>query len=845
MAMATRHVDGWKIGEMIGQGGCGRVFHATDEEGGAHAIKILDEKSVNRPLLDATTQRLAAGGWPDGVLPAEDADFQGRSSARVMPLMADAGDDDTLRPHSLQHRLDDHPGIESWRVVRAIAAALADMHARAVFHGNLKPGNIFLDDGAGVKLSDWCLGRMPGVKHFEFTDAVLYQPPEQLRATTEAAVDAGYRWDVHAFGVLAFRLLTGRFPRCEETFGKVAPPAGETRREGITADLQRVAANLEAKPEFSWPDEAQGELERGLRAWIDRCLALDPEQRPRDMVEVADGFAALERELAATREREHLLDSRRRAERRSALALFGMGAAAATALVLGGLWHLRGQQLTVLKTRYESEAKALKQATDQARADLNTAEERMAQAEQALDYERQVWQARLEASRQISDRLFAWAMEKGHRRLPPLDGRELRLKRLERYFEDFLDRTADIPDLVEERAQARIQLAEISLAAGDAGAATRRLEDALKVWSSLQMDADLKLRLATNQLLLALLRQSQSDPASGEAFAAARKAFAAVPRSEVDGDRLDQLLAILDFHEAGLLAARGDDVKALEQLMRATQTLNRIAEQRPDAAILRSELAACYLSSAGILEGMGNLGDAREVRSLAAAELRKLRETNPTDPALRLELAACYGAMAEAAALAGDISGAESLSREAMRLLDEHLAEQPEDTRAISNKAAQLGLRGGILRDRGQSAEALRDFDEGIRMLEGVRASHPADAMAAYRLALLWWQKGRMLGMSGARDEEIALLGRARDLLASLESATPAAGPSPEQLQRSGAYLAGDLGHALQLAGRMDDAARAFTSAVELWQGLADSRPQSEEYQEALLWSRQRLDDVQ
>jgi len=101
-----------------------------------------------------------------------------------------------------------------------------------------------------------------------------------------------------------------------------------------------------------------------------------------------------------------------------------------------------------------------------------------------------------------------------------------------------------------------------------------------------------------------------------------------------------------------------------------------------------------------------------------------------------------------------------------------------------------------------------------------------------------------MAGASGGRDEEIALLGRARDLLGSLEASPPVSGPPPGQLRRSAAYLAGDLGHALQLANRKGDAARAFTTAVSLWEALVKSRPQSEEYQEGLAWSRQRLADL-
>ena len=842
--METPCVDGVKVLELIGSGGCGRVYRAEDENGTPLALKIFDEAAIARGLVGKMTQRLEAGGWPEGVLPVMAAEFGSAPECRVSPLAADPGEAGGLMPRSLQHRLGDHPGLDSWKLVKAIARGLAGMHERRVAHGNLKPGNVLFDGNDGVWLSDWALGNMPGVKQFHFTDAVLYQAPEQLKEPAGYLDEAGYRWDVFSFGVLAFRILTGRFPRCHETFDYVAPPAGETRRDGLKADLAKIARNLENHPGFSWPDEARNPLEGGYREWIDRCLGLDAASRPATMAAVAAGFEAVEKEVAAEKERELLMDQRRRADRRVWRAVFGMGAMAMMAVVFAGLWNLGGSHLAREKMARADEVRTLQAAAATAEAARASAEERASKAEQTLAYETDLWRARLEGSRLIGDRLFAWAMEKGHRSLPPLDGRELRLKRLERYFEDFLTRTAKIEALADERARARLQLAEIALAAGDAPRATRRLAEALEAWSSLAMDGDLKFRVASNSLLLALLRQSNSDPETEAAFGAARKAFAEVPRPDVDADRMDQLLAILDFHEAKLLAAKGQDTKALEQLMRATQTLNRIAEQRPDAVVLRSELAACYLSSATILEGIGSLGDAREVRTLAMEELTKLLKDKPGDPGLRLELAGCYGAMAEAAVLSGDVAGAEGLSREALKLLDGLLLEQPDHAEAVSRKAAQLGLRAGIQRDRGLSAEAMKDFDDGIRMLERIRASSRDNAMVSYRLALLWWQKGRMLGMAGRRDEEIALIGRARDVLRTLEAEHPVSGPRPEQLQRSGAYLSGDLGHALQLAGRKDDARRAFGEAVVLWEGLRASRPQSEEYGEGLTWCRQRLEDL-
>lgn len=844
LPMEVPKVEGLKLGKRIGYGGCGRVYLAKDENGADCAVKFFDEKAISPRLLDKMTRRLETGGWPEGVMPVLAADFDNDRPFWVMPLVAVCEEGDDPVPRCLQMNINEHPGESSWALVRSLARALAAMHERRVAHGNLKPGNVFFADDGEPLLSDWAMGNMPDLKSFNFTDAVIYQSPEQLREAAGYLDEAGYRWDVFSFGVLAYRILTGRFPRCHDTFNFVAPLPGETRKEGIQADLAKIAKNLEVRDDVSWPDVAHNPLEAGFREWIDRCLILDPVNRPATMMEVAAGFDSVEGKAQIVAEREALMDQRRHAEQRTWRAVYFAGAATAIAMILGALWQLSNSQLSKERSERNNDTKLFKLGGDAALFAKSKAESQLAEARQSLTYERELSLARLEASRLIGDRLFEWAMEKGNRNLPPLDGRELRLKRLERYFQDFLTRTGDIAALADERARVRLQLSEISLAAGDAAGASKRLGEALGAWATLPMDAELKFRMATNTLLLALLRQSNADPEAGSAFAAARKALTEIPSVEVDSDRLNQLLAILDFHEAKFLAARGENTKALEQLMRATQTLNQIADQRPDAAILRSELAACYLSSATVLEGMGSLGDAREVRALASVELVKLLKDKPNDFALRLDLAGCYGAMAESAMLSGDIAGAESISKEAMKLLDQLVVEQPDNVEAVSRKASQLGLRAGIQRDRGFAAEAMKNYDEGIRMLEGIRASAPGDAMASYRLALLWWQKGRMLGMGGKRTEEIMLIRKAKDLLGRLETDSAATGPRPEQLQSSGAYLLGDLGHALQLGTQKAEAVQAFTDAVALWESLLRSRPRSEEYSEGLSWCRQRLEEL-
>lgn len=843
--MKLPEMNGLEVLGLVGSGECGRIYASKDDSGNTWAVKVFEGMAVNRGLLSRMVGRLEEGGWPEGVAEVESADLDGRPACWVLPLFADQkmdGDQVEWLPNTLQHCLPEHPGESTWSLVREIGEALAAMHRKRVAHGNLKPGNVFFDEVGRVKLTDWTLGNMPGIAHLDFTDALLYQPPEQLVDPGGYFEEEGYGWDVHAFGVLAFRLLTGEFPRCAESFAGVAPEPGETMKEGVHADASKMAKNLMAQEDPVWPTDPANELEEGFRKWIDKCLKLSRLERPVSMIEVMAGFAEVDTKVAADTTREELLDRRRRAERSGRRVMFFAGMAAAACAVLGGLWYLSQEQLG--KERAEREREKIFLDTKATEAVVKMQESMVAKekAEQEMEYENELGLARLEASRLVGDHLFAWAMEKGNRELPALDGRELRLKRLERYFEDFLVRNADIDTLEEERARVRLQLAEVSLAAGDADAAESRLEEAIEGWTGGELDADMKLRLGRNTLLLALLKQQSGDELAAEAFAKARKTLEEVPRAGTDAQRLEQLTAILDFSEARIHAASGDEVKALEQLMSATKKLNELSDVRPESAVLRSELAACYLSSATILEGMGKLGDATAVRKLAASEMVGLLSENPQNIEMRLELAGCYGAMAEAAVLSGDVASAEKVSADAMKLLDEVLQRRPDSVVAATRKAAQLGLQAGLDLDQGKQDEAIAAFDEGIKLLE--RQGVGKVPMVDYRLALLWWQKGRMLGFSGEREKEMESLVKARETLRDLESSGEGSGIRAEEIQRSSAYLLGDLAHAYELAKKTEDAKKIYREAIVLWERLVSVRPQSEEYVEGLEWIRQRAEGI-
>jgi len=149
----------------------------------------------------------------------------------------------------------------------------------------------------------------------------------------------------------------------------------------------------------------------------------------------------------------------------------------------------------------------------------------------------------------------------------------------------------------------------------------------------------------------------------------------------------------------------------------------------------------------------------------------------------------------------------------------------------------------GILRDRGESKEAMELYDEGLRLIEGLTVGEKADPVARYRFALLTWEKGRMLGFSGDREKEIEHEQKAVEILEGLLE-SPYGISRSEQIQRSLGYVLADMGLAAQLEGKKEVSATAFSKAVKVWDELSRERPGNEEYQEALEWTQRGLGDL-
>jgi TolB protein len=93
--------------------------------------------------------------------------------------------------------------------LKALSAALGYAHANGVVHCDVKPGNVMVDQGGNIYLTDFGIAR-----HSDSTTTTMatsgtaaYMSPEQIRGEPVSPAT-----DIYALGVMLFEMLTGQRP---------------------------------------------------------------------------------------------------------------------------------------------------------------------------------------------------------------------------------------------------------------------------------------------------------------------------------------------------------------------------------------------------------------------------------------------------------------------------------------------------------------------------------------------------------------------------------------------------------------------------------------------------------
>jgi serine/threonine protein phosphatase PrpC len=256
-----QEVDGFAIKALVSEGRYSRLFAATDlVEGGDVVMKFPKPQTAS-----AETHRQAflreqwAGSTVHNPWVGRVVEFAaGRQTClyTVMPLY----EGELLETRALRRPQQE---LEQARTIGVrLARGAAALHRAGIIHRDIKPDNVILESGGGLKLIDLGTARVAALDDAMSRDipgTPAYMAPEMAEG------EAGNRaTDIYALGVTLFRALSGEFPY--GNLDAVSPPKRERPQE-----LCALRPDLPA-----WLDAALG-----------RAFARDARDRFADM----DAFA--------------------------------------------------------------------------------------------------------------------------------------------------------------------------------------------------------------------------------------------------------------------------------------------------------------------------------------------------------------------------------------------------------------------------------------------------------------------------------------------------------------------------------------------------------------------------
>jgi serine/threonine protein kinase len=208
-----RNIARYLVVRELGRGGMGVVLEARDPLiGRTVAIKTIrldafagspDTKSLQDSLL---REARAAGALSHpGIVIVHDFGVYDNLTYIAMEYV----DGPTLqRKLTIDGQIERKEAVD---LLRQIAVALDYAHAAGVVHRDVKPGNIMLQRGTLVKITDFGIAKVSTTHQLIHTGTVVgtpaYMAPEQIRA-----LPVGGRSDQFSLAVVAFEMLTGVRP---------------------------------------------------------------------------------------------------------------------------------------------------------------------------------------------------------------------------------------------------------------------------------------------------------------------------------------------------------------------------------------------------------------------------------------------------------------------------------------------------------------------------------------------------------------------------------------------------------------------------------------------------------
>ncbi|HEY6591336.1 MAG TPA: RodZ domain-containing protein [Actinomycetota bacterium] len=254
MQQQLGHDDRFQAVRRIDAGGMGEVWEADDTLLGRRvAIKVLAEELAGDPVAVRRFRREArATAMLDHPNVVRVFDFvDGEAPFLVLELLEGQTLAERLRGGAL-------PPLEAARIAAQVADGLDAAHRIGIIHRDIKPGNVMLTAGGGVKVMDFGIAaawEAHSTTGQQLLATAAYAPPERI-----AGGRASPAGDLYSLGVVLYEMLTGRPPFMADTAERL------------------LRAHLEAEPRpvrelvFWVPPE--------IAAACAAALAKDPAARP-------------------------------------------------------------------------------------------------------------------------------------------------------------------------------------------------------------------------------------------------------------------------------------------------------------------------------------------------------------------------------------------------------------------------------------------------------------------------------------------------------------------------------------------------------------------------------------
>jgi eukaryotic-like serine/threonine-protein kinase len=272
----------YRILQRLGAGAHGVVYRARDlETRGELALKFLGDGKQVDPELSRRMEREAmamarlrgtSAVYVHGIATAQD----GMLYVAMEMLYGQDLEAYLTEAEKIGGRVKAARLLE---ILRPVTATLEQAHRQGIIHRDLKPSNVFIVDqakGGGVRLLDFGLAKLLDATTLTSDGMIAGTPsyiaPEAWRGTSK---HLDHRIDVYSLGVMVFRALSGKLP----------PPS---------SDLLEICewATTGVRPSLH---AARTSLPAAIDGWVQRALAILPEQR---FQSVAEAFTALEAILA-------------------------------------------------------------------------------------------------------------------------------------------------------------------------------------------------------------------------------------------------------------------------------------------------------------------------------------------------------------------------------------------------------------------------------------------------------------------------------------------------------------------------------------------------------------------